>query len=622
MAKVEATLFNIKSIFQNPRSTKFKIPSFQRRFVWNRDNVLDMFDDFAEDSNNYTFETTDELNGYLLGSIVFIDSNNSSGYIVVDGQQRLTTLTLIFKCMANRYKKLIKQHEDNGDNDEYVLSFAEMQPFYYSNSREKVLKIEQNPELSYAKVYKDIINDRVDLDDVNDYKDSNILEVWEEINNQISSFSTDELLKFDEYLQDNVKLIKIVCPDENQALQLFEVLNNRGQSLEPLDLIKNMFLQLVDGKSNINQFDKYWKTFSENMYIRKNNKGKASNHSSLFLKYFIMGHYGENQKRKKLVEFFRNKIKGNYINSKNILNFVKQLSEYSKIYKSMVENPAKNNFSDSTYMYSLSLLNIKQFHQLLMMFYFTKYANKSDLQEAREKVLLACIKMGLSTLYNHDLPNEIEKAMTSIVTTFKDSLAKTSDLQIATDHMIEVMKKYDESKSNSIIATLPYLKLGKKKAVDLLKIFEILFNKNNGISTKQAKGKTITLEHILPQSMPESVYELGFNPEDDYSSVINNIGNLTLLHKDDNDSLSNGVFSLKKRAYGETDIMMTRAINGKYKSVSKSGNNAKFIKILTDKYERSYEKNDKWTKACIKQRGLELTKLLVDFTTDRIKISD
>lgn len=618
MAKVEATLYNIKSIFQNPRSTKFKIPSFQRRFVWNKDNVLDMFDDFAEDSNNYTFDTTEELNGYLMGSIVFIDSRNSSGYIVVDGQQRLTTLTLIFKCMANRYKKLIKDQKDN--DDEYVIPFAEMQQFYYTNSRTKTLKIEQNSELSYAKVYKDIINDSVDLEDINDYKDSNILEVWEEINNQIGNFSTDELLKFDDYLQDNVKLIKIVCPDENQALQLFEVLNNRGQSLEPLDLIKNMFLQLVNGKDNIKQFDKYWKTFSENMYIRKNNKGKAANHSSLFLKYFIMSYYGENVKRKKLVDFFRNKIKDNHINKKNILSFVKQLSYHSKVYKSMVEHPSKNDFSDSTYMYSLSLLNIKQFHQLLMMFYFTKFANKDELQQAREKVLLACIKMGLSTLYNHDLPNEIEKAMKFIVATFKNNLEKTKNLNFATNQMIEVMKKYDEGKRNSIIATLPYLKLGKKKAVDLLKIFEILFNKNNGISTKQAKGKTITLEHILPQSMPENVYELGFQPEDDYSSIINTIGNLTLLHRDDNDSLSNGVFNMKKKAYGETDIMITKAINGKYNSVSKTGDNAVFIKKLTDNYECSYEENDQWTKKCIKKRGLELTKLLVDFTTDRIKI--
>lgn len=614
---MKAELYNIKSIFKKPENIKFKIPSFQRRFVLDRDNVLDMFDDFDEDSNNYNFKSVNELDGYLMGSIVLINSNNSSEYIVVDGQQRLTTLSLIFKSMSYRYDKLMDENKTKiKRKNKYLYKYQDMEYFFFTDPVNDELRIKQNTDLSYAKVYKDIISDCVDNKDKNDYEDNNILEVWEEINNQINNFSDDKLNKFDEYLQENVKLIRIECPNRDQALQLFEVLNNRGQSLEPLDLIKNMFLQLVDGKENVRDFNKHWGTFSENMYIRKNHKGKTYNHSSLFLKYFIMSYYGENQKRKQLVEFFRDKIKKNRINKDNVLNIVEKFSDYSKIYKNMIENPSKNKFSDSSYMYSLSLLKVKQFHQLLMVFYFTEYASKEQLQKVREQVLLACIKMGLSTLYNHDLPNEIEKAMPSIVRAFKDSLSKTKSLDEATNSMIEVMKQYNEEKQNSIIATLPYLKLGNKKASDLLKIFEVLFNKNNGITTKQAPGKKITLEHILPQSRPNDIKKLGFDDDDDYYSTINSIGNLTLLHHDDNDSLNNESFSKKIIVYGNTDLNITKAINGKYKSNVKASKDHDRIETLTKYYERSY--TNEWNKDLIKQRGRELSKLLVAFTTDKL----
>jgi uncharacterized protein with ParB-like and HNH nuclease domain len=608
MSNLSADLYNIKSIFQNPNSVVFNIPSFQRRFVWNKQNVKDMFDDFAEDSNNYSFKHLSDLDGYLLGSIVLIQSEDNTYYNVVDGQQRLTTLTLIFKSMANRFQELL-----NADptNELYQALCTGMKSFYYADLRKKKLKISQDENLSYTKLYSMIINNvGINRDDFND---SNILEVWDEINYQISDFDNDMLIKFSDYLQDRVMLIKIVCPNEDRAFQLFEVLNNRGQSLEALDLIKNMMLQKIDNRDDLNKFNASWKIFSENMYIKRGKTGTVKNHSSSFLQYFIMNRYHEKIQKNKLVSFFKKAFKHLSYGSSDIVDIVVRLANYSVVYKSMIENSKNNDFSDSVLMYCLSLMDIKQFHQLLMLFYCDDYhVGEEYLQNIREKVLLGCIKMGMVTIYNHDSPNEIEKVMPRLIKSFYSDFYLTHNLSSSANSMLECMQAYDDERLTSIKSTFPYYKLSHKKAFNILKIIEILLNKNQGIMAKQAKGQTITVEHILPQKQPNDVESLGFDKSDDYQTLINTIGNLTLLRKDDNTHLKNREFSVKKKTYRQVDILITKALVGSFNSVSQTGANAERIHNLSKKYERSYY-NDNWTKQTIEKRGRELTNLIIDF---------
>lgn len=449
--------------------------------------------------------------------------------------------------------------------------------------------------------------------------DPNICEVWEEINQQLSDFSIEKILKFKDYLDHNVMLIKIVCPSEDQAFQLFEVLNNRGQALEPLDLIKNMLLQKAIGSQNESEFDSYWKNFSENMYIKKNSRGQQKNYSSDFLKYFIMSRNAKNVQKNHLVSYFKGQIKDGNINSDNVMDLVKDLSNYSDIFNSIISNGSVNKFSNSSLMFIISQLDIVQFHQLFMVFYFSDAINEEKLQVIRERVLLSCIRMGVSTLYNRDLPNEIERRMPIIIDTFKKSIEHGNDMEQAVFDMIEVINEYNRSKSNSLRNTLPTLKLGKEKAMNLLKVIEVIINGNDGIAGRQSNGKKLTLEHILPQNQPDSIFKLGFDENDDYQSVINTIGNLTLLSKYDNSSLKDKTFELKNKEYGKTDLRITKALDGEFNSIAKSGRSALLINNLTTNYELSYEKENLWIKDCIDKRGKELTELIIDFVTGSLE---
>lgn len=76
------------------KSIPYLIPDFQRDFVWGEEEARQLWDDMREDTDSFNKDQS-ELEGYLLGNIVLIQDNEGNKSVVVDGQQRLTTLTLM-----------------------------------------------------------------------------------------------------------------------------------------------------------------------------------------------------------------------------------------------------------------------------------------------------------------------------------------------------------------------------------------------------------------------------------------------------------------------------------------------------------------------------------------------
>lgn len=107
MAKITSEMQPLSQILVRS-SDQFIIPDFQRAFVWTDEEANNLINDFMADTDNFTVDI-DSLPGYLLGNIVLIKNNSDNSADVVDGQQRLTTLTLLFKAVFIALEKL--QHE-------------------------------------------------------------------------------------------------------------------------------------------------------------------------------------------------------------------------------------------------------------------------------------------------------------------------------------------------------------------------------------------------------------------------------------------------------------------------------------------------------------------------------
>lgn len=243
---------------------RFKVPRYQREYVWRRDDWVNLFDDLYENPP-----------GYFLGSMICINRSDDTMQVqeleVVDGQQRLTTLSLLYAAIHACLAQCTPQDEDTKHelfNLRYRLAFKgpkrvlRLDPSYQGHNYEDYRAILQDAGIltgvdtpPYAgnrllfKAYRFFI-DRLDELDDKGHKvfDAGRIQVLLDRLNQAS-------------------MVKIEVGSHADAFTLFESLNNRGVPLSALDLIKNNLLATLE-KATPNSIDDNftkWTKFLENL---------------------------------------------------------------------------------------------------------------------------------------------------------------------------------------------------------------------------------------------------------------------------------------------------------------------------------------------------------------------
>ena len=144
-------------------STPYFIPDFQRDFVWGEKEVTELWEDIKADTNVFQRET-DELEGYLLGNIVLIQDDDNNRKIVVDGQQRLTTLSLMGLALQMIIKKKIIDAEGaTPDNACGMISDLRKSYSIVNDMAEfKELKIQHDSGLNFGQYYRKLISGEFD----------------------------------------------------------------------------------------------------------------------------------------------------------------------------------------------------------------------------------------------------------------------------------------------------------------------------------------------------------------------------------------------------------------------------------------------------------------------------
>lgn len=111
--KIEANEYDLSKIFSS--EFEFHIPPYQRPYSWTKDEVSVLFDDL------YDFYTNEKDDNYFLGSIVLIKNDNDPQADIIDGQQRLTSLSLLLSSIASRMVNSKEEEELKKDLKEYLI---------------------------------------------------------------------------------------------------------------------------------------------------------------------------------------------------------------------------------------------------------------------------------------------------------------------------------------------------------------------------------------------------------------------------------------------------------------------------------------------------------------------
>ena len=224
-AKITATEQPLDTVFS--KSYSFGIPRYQRPYSWRKEQVEDLLDDLM------TAFGRDSEEPYFLGSVVLIEDENPRSQ-VVDGQQRLTTLTMLFCVLRDIATSLRTINELDGvvsevantirgTDVEYRLVIRELdREFFQKNVQTKggttnLIKLDQ---ASFSDVQKRMFENVQCLHD-------ELLKHSEEFRKELSR-----------YIIQNCYLVVVSATDRGSAHRIFSVMNDRGLDLSPTDILK------------------------------------------------------------------------------------------------------------------------------------------------------------------------------------------------------------------------------------------------------------------------------------------------------------------------------------------------------------------------------------------------
>jgi hypothetical protein len=246
---VREILGKAKTVRELLSGVKYSIDYYQREYKWGEKHVKELIDDlstrFLEDYQpEHSREKVEGYGHYFLGSII-ISRKNGVNY-VVDGQQRLTSLTLLLVYL-NHLKK--RSPDANITNiDELVYSERYGRKSFNLDVDERLACMEALFEQQPF--------------DATDQAESvqNIVARYEDIAQGLPPEITEGALPyFVDWLIENVHMVEITAYSDEDAYIIFETMNDRGLSLSPTDMLKSYLLANIEDGTRRNAANDFWK---------------------------------------------------------------------------------------------------------------------------------------------------------------------------------------------------------------------------------------------------------------------------------------------------------------------------------------------------------------------------
>ncbi|GAC1360285.1 MAG: DUF262 domain-containing protein [Ktedonobacteraceae bacterium] len=248
MNKIEAHARSIDELLNNK---KYTVDYYQREYKWETKQIVELFEDlenkfFDEYEEGHSRSEVEKYKHYFLGSIIV--SKRSDGMkFIIDGQQRLTSITLLFIYLHNL---LIERGERDEASDIGQLVFSKL-----FGKRSFNLDIEERVACLDA-----LYNNRAfDIDNGSESV-RNIVARYEDITNKFPRrLRNGALLCFVDWLRYDVDLVEITTYSDEEAYTIFETMNDRGLSLSPTDMLKSYLLANITNSELRTKANEFWK---------------------------------------------------------------------------------------------------------------------------------------------------------------------------------------------------------------------------------------------------------------------------------------------------------------------------------------------------------------------------
>ncbi|MDU9771828.1 DUF262 domain-containing protein [Helicobacter pylori] len=520
MAKVEVELKKLYQILVDSEYF-YQVPDYQRPYVWDKDHLGALIDDLV---GSYTNNREDE---YFCGSIVIAENPKDKRWDVVDGQQRLTSFIILACTILRLYKHRLEQKSkafieesiyDRYDKEKERLKFLTAQNYnsIFENTVLNHLEFEDN-------IKKSELNKKFEE---NTYL-RNAYYFRELLNESMENGSISDIDNFVKWFYEHIVLTRIICFEQDSAMQIFQVLNDRGQPLSPIDILKSSLMQEI--KQDSEKRKDFITTWDKLVEACKSVEGVDIDLEDFFNMYLEYADPSTSKKRadKGLKKVFKD-------SKKDACGFIYEISEFMKAYITLLKKQDRH-------IYLLRYLPSRFWASILTTALHVKYTDF----DALKKLLVSYY---YQTWIAGGTITRIKQTSINIIKNVKSNKSVETIKELVLNN-INSYNTFDQYFYNLWDSSSVYPSKWVRPVLALANYFMTDEEKPHFI----AMDAETQVEHILPQNPKRgSQWNADFDKEK-REEWVNNIANLTLLKHKKNAKALNGDFDEKRKIYGGKD---------------------------------------------------------------------
>lgn len=488
----------------------FRIPVYQRNYDWSESNCNRLLDDI--------YGIMQSGDKHFLGTIVFMAAKSGGfalqEYIIIDGQQRLTTLMLILKALS-------VVAESVGDDCYHEIEEQYLHNKYCSEE----FKVKLKPIKSDNNQFTLLLEGKIDEMDEDTHIYHNFMlckdrfERWAErcIN---PSQVLDALTK--------LEIVEIVLTKgEDDPQVIFESINSTGLELSNADLIRNYLLMNADDQEKL--YENYW------LHIEKTlrNKMDYSNLDAFFMQYIVYK-TSKPVNSRQLYNSFVKLFKDSGYSQESIL---KELRYYAEIFGAFVYGSAKYSERINRLLYRLRVLNQTTCYPFLLHVFDDYHQGVID-EETVEKILQFILAYLLRRMVCGVPSNTLRGLFTYLYNRiFKVASNKQKYYETLNKFLFTVSSKDVIPSAGEFERALQKANIYGNNALCRFLLLDI----ENGDGKEILQAENLTIEHIMPQTLSADWSHI--RPED-HEEYLHTLGNLSVTGY--NSELSNKSFAEKQ----------------------------------------------------------------------------
>lgn len=559
---VDSKVFPLKLLF----AEKFTVDFYQREYVWEKKQLDDLINDL---SNAYLkcwkpeHSTGDvrSYDPYFMGEVVLSTKMNERSAII-DGQQRITTFTILLIYLLHNFKELKGFPRSDVEKAIYADDFGTPRfNLDIENRKDCMLGLYNDGH------YDPNDNDKYYVQKIVDrYND--ISDCWNE------KINGTNVVGFTYWILEKVMFSKVWANSDDFAYVIFETMNDRGLSLTHVEMLRSFLLANINEEYRDVALRKFDNTIVRLSAIKLTSKSKAEFE---FFKVFLRGHYAEELTQGKDSSDFvkignafhrwvrENEKLLNLKTSSDYVRFVDEIDYYAKKYEQIYTKIASRDVNKYFYLvvnsdYGFTL-------QPALILSSINYNDSDEIVEGKTQL----ISKYITKVLTWRVWNQTMISQSALEAPIYDLCKKIRRLSL---EEIEMIINSNPIALNDLVGSPTLNQQNRRRIKVLLSLITEIVARESKASDYMLNKDDVEVEHIWSDHYDRHIDE--FTNEDEFNNARNNIGDLLVLPKSFNASYGDKTYEIKVEQYFEQNIL-AQSLNAK-----KYINNPSFIRFVTE----------------------------------------